>query len=129
ATHTTFAYNILQGGGAAAKIEGPYTDAIWKGNLLWGTLDDADLPPAGYASADPLLAVGPDGIKRLQAGSPAMGAAEDFTAVIVDFDGQPRPAKKAVGADELSTEPVVSGLLTVQDVGPLAKLRETPPPP
>ena len=122
ATKTTFANNLLQDGGAAADIKGPNLGAIWRGNLLWGTATANDLPAEGYTTADPMLVAGPDGIKRLQAGSPAIAAAlGDFPAVAFDLDGQPRPEKKAIGADELSPAPATARFLTPADVGPEAK--------
>jgi hypothetical protein len=121
ATNTTFANNIIQGGGSVAKIRGPYSGAVWSGNLLWNAADAGDLPAEGYTREDPLLATGPDGIKRLQSGSPAIGSAVGaFPAVIVDMDGRPRPEKKAKGADEFSTEPGTARFLSATDVGPNA---------
>ena len=119
ATNTTFANNIIQGDGVVARIDGPYAKAVWSGNLLWHTGEAGDLPAEGYTKADPLLVAGPDGIKRLQAGSPAIeAAAGSFPAVAFDMDGQARPEKKSIGADELSTEPAGAKFLTVADVGP-----------
>ncbi len=37
ATNTTVANNIVQGGGAAASIAGPYTGAVWLGNIIYQT--------------------------------------------------------------------------------------------
>ncbi len=121
ATHTTFANNVITGTGLAAKIEGPYTDATWSGNLLWVAGSPGDLPAEGYTKADPLLAAGPDGVRRPRPGSPVIGSAVgDFPAVKVDLDGQPRPEKKSQGADEISDAPAVAMVLTAADVGPLA---------
>lgn len=125
ATNTTFANNLIEGTGVAAKIEGPNIGAVWSGNILWNSGGAGDIPAEGYSKADPLLVAGPDGIKRLQSGSPAIGAATgNFPAVKVDFDGQPRPENKSVGADERSDEPVNARLLTPADVGPEAGAKE-----
>ena len=35
ATNTVFAQNIVQGGGEAAGLSGPYTGGVWSGNLIW----------------------------------------------------------------------------------------------
>jgi hypothetical protein len=123
ATHTTFACNLIQGGGAVAKIGGPNPGATWRGNLLWKTGDAGDLPADGYTTADPKLAPDAQGIFRLQQGSAALGAvaAGEYPKVTVDLDGQPRPPKKSIGADELSDAPVVAHQLTPADVGPAAK--------
>jgi len=120
ATRTTFANNLLLGGATAAKIEGPYTDGVWSGNLAWQVTSPGDLP-AGYIKADPLLTPDASGIMRPQEGSPALGAAVgNFPAVNVDLDGQARPAPMSIGADELSVTPVQARWLTAADVGPQA---------
>jgi hypothetical protein len=119
ATHTTFANNLIQGGGVVAKIDGPNTGAVWSGNLLWQTGEAGAMPASGFTTADPLLVAGEDGIKRLSAGSPAIDAATgDYPAVKVDMDGQPRPEKKDIGADEFLENPEPIRMLTVGDVGP-----------
>jgi poly(beta-D-mannuronate) lyase len=135
ATNTTFAHNILQGG-VGAKIEGPYADPVWTGNMLW-KCTATDLPAEGGIVEEPLLVAGADGIKRPQAGSPAIGfTPASFVGVVVDFDGQPRPENKTIGADEISDAPAVAHVFTGKDVGPLAHLDPslipapaTPPPP
>ncbi len=121
ATNTTFANNIMQGG-IAAKIEGPNPGAIWKGNIVWNITSPGDLPADGFTTENPLLAAGPDGIFRLQRGSPAIDSATgDYPAVAFDFEGQPRGEKKDKGADEFGSEPTIARMLTTSDVGPLAK--------
>ena len=123
ATNTTFANNIMQGG-IAAKIEGPNPGAIWKGNIVWNITSPGDLPADGFTTENPLLVAGPDSVFRLQPGSPAIDSAVgDYPAAAFDFEGQPRGEKKDKGADELGTEPIVARMLTVADVGPLAKPR------
>jgi len=53
------------------------------------------------------------GIFRPQPGSPAIDSAVgDYPAVVVDIDGQPRPALKDKGADELSLAAPVNAFLT-----------------
>jgi hypothetical protein len=122
ATNITFANNILQGGDMAARIAGPYPGAVWSGNILWNTTNAGDMPPEGFTKVDPLLTAGSDGVKRLPSGSPAIEAAlGNFPSVAVDMDGQSRPEKKGAGADEFSTSPITSWLLTAADVGPGAK--------
>jgi hypothetical protein len=122
AINPVFADNVIQGGGAAAKIGGPDTGAVWNGNLVWNVSSAGDLPPEGYAEADPLLAADDDGIKRPQAGSPVIGSAVgDFPQVTVDLDGQPRPEKKSKGAGEPGLAPDATQFLTPDDVGPDAE--------
>jgi hypothetical protein len=122
ATNTTFANNILSGGSVGAKIDGPYTGAVWQNNLLWNPTSIGALPPEAYATANPRLTTAPEGAKHLQADSPAIAAAlGDFPTVAFDLDGQPRPEKKSIGADEPSTAPITARFLTTADVGPAAK--------
>ncbi|HEX2853624.1 MAG TPA: chondroitinase-B domain-containing protein [Opitutaceae bacterium] len=128
ATNTTFAHNVLQGGAVAAKIDGPNTGAIWSDNVAWNVAKLRDLPAEGQTVSDPLLAADGTGIKRPQTGSPVIAAAkESFPFVTVDVDGQPRPEKKSLGADEPGASGIVARLLSTDDVGPAANLavRET----
>lgn len=119
ATHTTFAYNLIRGGGRVADIGGPNSDAVWRGNLVWQTGPLGHLPSDSATTVDPLLVADASGILHVSAGSPALAAAGGgFPAVNVDLDGQPRPLKRAIGADELSTLPARAHLLTPADVGP-----------
>lgn len=122
ATNTTFANNLLVGGSYAAKIEGPYTGAVWSANLDFNVPNRGDLPAEGSTTADPQLAPGEDGLARPQPGSPALASAVgDFPTVNVDLDGQPRPEKKSRGADEPGTELIIARVLSPADVGPAAK--------
>ena len=119
---TVFANNLIVGGGIAARIDGPYASAVWGCNLLWKTGGAGSMPPEGFSAVDPQLAADAAGILRPQAGSPVIDAAQgDFPAVTADLDGQPREGAKDIGADEVSTAPVIAKLLTPTDVGPMAK--------
>lgn len=121
ATNTTFANNLIQGGGTAVKIAGPYTGASWIGNLIWITTKIGDIPAEGFILADPLLAAGPDGVQRPQPGSPVIGTASaSFPEAEFDLDGQPRTKQRSIGADEPSTAPTTARLLSSTDVGPNA---------
>ena len=123
ATNTIFANNLICGTGIAAKIEGPNVGAIWSGNLLWTSDSAGDLPGEGYTKSDPLLTADASGIKRPQPGSPVLAAATGtFPQVAFDLDGQIRPEKKSIGADEASSEPSIARVLSAADVGPAAGL-------
>jgi hypothetical protein len=125
ATYVTVANNIVQGGGPAASIAGPYTGAVWSGNILYNTNGDGDMPSSGYQTANPLLARDATGTFHLQAGSPAINAATGaYPAVTFDMDGQPRTAPLDVGADEVATSPVTARILTPGMVGYNANLCE-----
>lgn len=128
ATNANFSNNLIVGGGTAVKITGPYTGAVWSGNILWN-VKNGDLPVEGCTTADPLLEGEPEAIKRFVTGSPAIEAAAGaFPGVAFDLDGQPRPEKKTVGADELSTAPISARFLSVADVGPAASEMKTDEP-
>lgn len=121
ATAITIANNIVQGGGAAATIAGPYTGAVWSGNILYNTNGDGDMPTSGYSTANPLLARDATGTFHLQSGSPAIGAATgSYSAVTTDMDGQSRTSPLEVGADEVSSSAVIARILTPAMVGPNA---------
>jgi poly(beta-D-mannuronate) lyase len=103
ATNTTFANNVIVGGGAAASLNGLYTGGVWSGNIIWQTTGGAGAMPEGtFEEVDPLLAQDLLGIYRPQPGSPAIDSAiGDYPAVTVDMDGQPRTDPKDKGADEI----------------------------
>lgn len=127
ATGTVFANNLLTGRGIGAKIEGPYVGGQWSGNLLWTAGGPGDLPGEAFTKVDPQLADGPDGVKRPQPGSPAIGAAKgSFAFVTVDLDGQPRPEAKSLGADEPGADGGVAKFLSEADVGPGAPTPQLP---
>ncbi|WP_207514072.1 chondroitinase-B domain-containing protein [Longitalea luteola] len=118
ATNTTFANNIIQGGGAAASIAGPYTGAVWSGNILYQTNGAGAMPASGYTSVNPLLARNATGTFHLQPGSPAIGTATGtYPAVTVDMDGQSRTSPLDKGADETSSAPVIAQILSTSMVG------------
>jgi poly(beta-D-mannuronate) lyase len=119
AKRTTFACNIIVGGEAVARIEGPNEGAVWSDNLVWKATELGDLPASGARVVDVRLTPGPDGSHRLAAGSPAIDAGDgQFPWVDVDRDGQPRTGRKDLGADENSAAPIVARRLTPADVGP-----------
>jgi hypothetical protein len=121
ATAQTVVNNIIQGGGPAASIAGPYTGAVWSGNILYNTNGDGDMPTSGYTTANPLLARDATGTFHLQSGSPAINAATgSYSAVTTDMDGQPRTSPKDAGADEVSSAAVIARILTPAMVGPFA---------
>lgn len=117
ATNTVFANNILQGGGAAASLNGPYTGGAWSGNIIWETAGAGAMPEGTYDAVNPLLVARANGVFRPNAGSPAIdGAVGDYPAVTFDLDGQPRTAPKDRGADESSSDPGVAEFLTPGDI-------------
>lgn len=127
ATSVSFVYNIIQGGGNAARISGPYPDAVWKGNILHNVPALGNMPAEGAVIADPLLARDLTGTYHLQPGSPAIGAADSlYTIVSRDMDGQERAQPQDAGADQVSASPVNARMLTGAEVGHLAAAEGKP---
>ncbi|HEY6404397.1 MAG TPA: polysaccharide lyase 6 family protein [Blastocatellia bacterium] len=113
AINTVFANNILQGGGAAASLNGVYTGGVWGGNIIWEAADAGAMPAGSYDVVNPLLVPKAKGVYRPQPDSPAIDSAiGDYLAVVFDQDGQPRTGPRDRGADELSTDPAVAEFLT-----------------
>ena len=121
ATNTVFAYNIIQGGGVAARIAGPNAGAVWSGNLLWNTAGAGDLPDSGYIMADPRLVRDHDGVYRRTVNSPAIDAsvpvysARDYYK---DSRGRVDLSTSAKDADQGLVKPVPVRRLSEHEVGP-----------
>lgn len=117
ATAITVTDNIIQGGGSAAVIAGPYPDPRWGGNILFNVKDAGDMPATGYTIVDPKLAKRSDSY-HLQQGSPAIDhAVGSYPGVKFDMDGQSRAQRLDIGADELTDSPVKAHALSAADVG------------
>jgi poly(beta-D-mannuronate) lyase len=122
ATSITVADNIIQGGGLAATIAGPYPDAQWAGNILFNVKAAGDMPAGGYTTVDPKLAKTSAGIYHLQPGSPAIDhAVGSYPGVKFDMDGQSRTAPFDIGADEMDNSPANARAINPADVGYNAK--------
>ncbi|NEA32480.1 polysaccharide lyase 6 family protein [Streptomyces sp. SID13031] len=100
----------------------PFQEGIsWSGNLQWGAAADGNAPAGTFTRADPKLAAGADGIRRLTAGSPAInGASRSYRDVGTDLDGDRRTGRVDVGADEYSRREPCLRPLTATEVGPNA---------
>ncbi|MFE7517634.1 chondroitinase-B domain-containing protein [Streptomyces sp. NPDC057540] len=113
--------NLIVGDSGSLVALGANTGFLWQGNILWGAASDGTLPNAGYTRVDPRLTPSTDGVYRLAAGSPAIGAATlTTTPVPEDIDGHARGTARDVGSDEYSTLAPVRRPLTSTDVGPNA---------
>jgi poly(beta-D-mannuronate) lyase len=118
ATHVTIANNIIQGGGAAATISGPFTDGVWSGNILFKVKDAGNIPAEGYTMADPKLVKDKSDTYHIQAGSPALDhAIGSYPGVKSDMDGQERTGTLDAGADERSNAQVTTHALKPGEVG------------
>ncbi|WP_439678740.1 chondroitinase-B domain-containing protein [Embleya sp. MST-111070] len=118
--NVTIADNLLVGDSGDLVAMGATTGFIWKSNLLWGAAGNGNIPAGGFTRADPRLAQGTDGVSRLTAGSPAIGAATLSITLADDIDGDPRGSVRDIGADEYATTPALRHPLTAADVGPNA---------
>ncbi|MFF0746369.1 chondroitinase-B domain-containing protein [Streptomyces sp. NPDC004111] len=113
--------NLLVGDSGSLVSMGATTGFTWKTNMLWGAAGNGNIPSGGFTRADPRLAQGQDGVLRLTAGSPAIGAATSADpAVADDIDGDQRGSTRDIGADEYATTPALRHPLTPADVGPNA---------
>lgn len=122
ATFITIANNIIQGGGPAAAISGPYINGTWTNNILFNTNGAGDMPKEGFKIIDPKLSKDATGVFHLQKNSPAINAAiGNYPLIITDMDGQPRTSPLDIGADEFSNAPVNARVLNPSDVGVNAK--------
>lgn len=127
ATNTVFANNIIQGGGAAAGLNGLYPGGTWSGNVIWETTGAGSMPEGTYETVNPLLEPKAKGVFRPRQDSPVVDSAVgDYPAVIFDLDGQPRMGPKDRGADEASNEPGFAELLTPGAILRLIHGRENP---
>lgn len=121
ATYITVVNNVIYGGPEAATIKGPYTNGVWKGNIIFNTKGAGEMPDSGYVVKDPLLVKDATGTYHLAVKSPAIGAGKgSYVAVTVDMDGQPRSLSPDAGADQVSREPVLARILTPAAVGAAA---------
>jgi poly(beta-D-mannuronate) lyase len=56
AARTTFAKNVIQGGGPAAAIDGPYPGGVWRDNVLWQTAGAGAMPAGSFSEKKPNIA-------------------------------------------------------------------------
>jgi poly(beta-D-mannuronate) lyase len=54
AMRATIAHNIIQGGGPAAMIEGPFPEPIWRDNTVWDTPAGL-MPDEGFTKRKPTI--------------------------------------------------------------------------
>ncbi|MDO8544750.1 MAG: polysaccharide lyase 6 family protein [Opitutaceae bacterium] len=116
---STFAHNLVVGSaGPLVRIMTAPAGCTWRGNFFFGA--EAGVRDELRSDAiDPRLARDREGRWRPLPDSPVVGAATDsYPEVIDDIDGQPRPATKDAGCDQLSAAPIVFRPLKEADVGP-----------
>lgn len=122
-TFITIAHNIVQGGGPAASIAGPFVNPTWEGNIIFNIDGAGDMPAGSYQAADPKLVKDASGIYHLQTGSPAIDRVNKVNAAIsTDIDGQPRTGSFDAGADERSSTAAKAMVLYPRDAGHTAEI-------
>jgi poly(beta-D-mannuronate) lyase len=116
----TFADNIIQTSGKAVTIDGPLTNTVWQGNIIWcSTNGVGNIPESGFKLVDPQLKPDARGEFHPQPGSAVAGAAVgSYPFVTIDIDGKTRSRKLDVGADQLTHGKTTNRILTPADVGP-----------
>jgi poly(beta-D-mannuronate) lyase len=57
--------NIIKGGKEAAKIDGPYLNGTWSGNIVYQTAGAGDIPEGGYIVKNPKLNKDDKGVFQL----------------------------------------------------------------
>ncbi|MCX2800209.1 polysaccharide lyase 6 family protein [Microbulbifer thermotolerans] len=106
--------------------DGMPVNSVIGGNIFYGgTFSDSELLSSveGIRFEDASLVEDSKGIYRPD-GSVDLSAVDglergDFDGVVNDMDGQVRLGNTLAGADDISTDPVTSGLLSAEDVGPI----------
>jgi poly(beta-D-mannuronate) lyase len=136
-------YSLLVGGGYSSSQNMPPLDCVIANNLVYSvgtpliTYDDTPVnftyqgnifygatlgiaKPEGITFIDPKMNVGIGGLWRPDSiNSPAINAAiGDFPFDTLDMDGQFRFGIKDIGADEISSSPIILKPLTAGSVGP-----------
>jgi poly(beta-D-mannuronate) lyase len=65
ATNIRVINNIIKGGKEAAKIDGPYLNGTWSGNIIYQTAGAEDIPEGGYIVKNPKLNKDDKGVFQL----------------------------------------------------------------
>jgi len=121
ATDVTIVNNLIEGGGEAVLINGPFANPKWEGNVIYKVKGPGSIPEGAYKILDPKLVRNATGTFHLQGANPALNAVGDYPLITVDMDGQVRKQPLQVGADQISKAPVVARILTPEFVGYKAK--------
>jgi hypothetical protein len=90
----------------------------WLGNVAWWEGPPASGLHDGVVCYNPLLERGSSGPWRPRAESPIRQRADNNVKVKTDMDGQRRPRRADVGADQVSERGIVFRPLKPLDVGP-----------
>ncbi len=121
ATHTTFARNIVAGGGVVAKIDGPNPDARWFGNVTAHTGNAGSLPPAGFAQAEAHFIITGDGHLLAVPGPVTLASSRGFYPAAISLDRVPVAKADAALNPAYTVRGALVKILSPADVGPGAK--------
>jgi poly(beta-D-mannuronate) lyase len=119
----TIVDNIFQGGTNKLADVPLMQDFYWRGNILWGSAANGNIPTVGYTRVNPQLAQDAAGVWKIGSSSPAVNAAfmtDHGTWVTDDIEGRLRAGVYDVGAHEITTSPATRAPLTTSKVGPAA---------
>ncbi|MBC8374608.1 MAG: T9SS type A sorting domain-containing protein [FCB group bacterium] len=99
--------------------EGLPLGTIFLQNIVMGSALGIPDTSDGVIWEDPLFDFFAEDLARPAAGSPLIGQAAPLDyAVDTDMDGQTRGASRDVGADQVSSDPIIYTPLSAEDVGP-----------
>ena len=119
---TVFANNIISGKKSPLiQLDEVQAQIKYEGNIVYGVKTGVS-SGEGFQVVDPKLTKDKSGIYRPQKDSPTKGAAKgSYPKITHDMDGQKRLGRPDVGADQVSTKPIIHKPLSKKDVGPVWK--------
>ena len=121
--NVTIVDNIVQGASGYLASVPLMQDFYWRGNILWGSAANGNIPTVGYTRVNPQLAQDATGVWKIGSSSPAVNAAfmtDHGTWVTDDIEGRQRAGVYDVGAHEVTSNPATRAPLTTAKVGPTA---------
>ncbi len=119
---TVFANNIISGKKSPLiQLDEVQAQIKYEGNIVYGVKTGVS-SGEGFQVVDPKLTKDKSGIYRPQKDSPTKGAVKgSYPKITHDMDGQKRLGRPDVGADQVSTKPIIHKPLSKKDVGPVWK--------
>ncbi|WP_217180909.1 chondroitinase-B domain-containing protein [Streptomyces sp. AC495_CC817] len=121
--NVTIVDNIFQGSTNKLADVPLMQDFYWRGNILWGSAANGNIPTVGYTRVNPQLAQDAAGVWKIGSSSPAVNAAfmtDHGTWVSDDIEGRLRAGVYDVGAHEATSTAATRAPLTTAKVGPSA---------
>ncbi|WP_180968897.1 chondroitinase-B domain-containing protein [Microbacterium aurantiacum] len=121
--NVTIVDNIIQGSAGVLADVPLMQDFYWRGNILWGSAANGNIPTVGYTRVNPQLAQDSAGVWKIGSSSPAVNAAfmtDHGTWVTDDIEGRQRSGTYDVGAHEVTSNAATRAPLTTPNVGPAA---------